>query len=101
MIQTTNESPTVWSVDELMARLDHDCYLTVTTGRAVVILTEEPDSVEAVLQGDDLQSLISKYRSQLRYLTALSGVVVIFGSKNAYIKSMMNPPSPSIGYTLH
>ena len=91
MIQTNNESPTVWSVDELMARLDSDCYLSVVTGSAVVVLIDEPESVEASMDGDDVQLLIDGYQDRLRYLT----------SRNERMKAMMDAPNVSLTYKYH
>ena len=101
MIQTNNESPTVWSVDELMARLDSDCYLSVVTGSAVVVLIDEPESVEASMDGDDVQLLIDGYQDRLRYLTSRNGALFVYGSANERMKAMMDAPNVSLTYKYH
>lgn len=83
MIQTTNESPTVWSVDELMARLDTDCFLYLRGGVAEVISVDDPDSVEATMSGDDLGSLLDSYNSRLRRMDLPARFMnVLYGSAN-------------------
>jgi len=90
MIQATNVSPTVWSVDELMARLDHDCYMSLQATTAVVVLTEEPDSVEATLSGDDMQELVERYGPRLRYVQGANKVMFVFGSGNEQLGELLD-----------
>jgi hypothetical protein len=93
MIRTTNESPTVWSTDELMARLDQDCYLTVVTNDALVILNDESESVEATLNGDDVQDLIDRHAMRLRHIEGPGCITFIFGICNLHMNEMLDSQS--------
>lgn len=94
MIQTNNESPSVWSLDDLMAHLDTDCYLSLVEGGAIIVLLSEPESIEATMNGDDMQALIDTYGSRLVSSQGANGAVLVYGSRNEHVELVLEIPPP-------